>query len=104
MTNALTSTAIPLLLCAALGWAGLPARADGLSSYGTPGLIDMPSATPVKDGLLIDTLSVLPEHYRNSTTFQITPRISGVFRYSILKNFGGGSNPNRYDRSFDLHV
>ncbi len=104
MTNALTSTAIPLLLCAALGWAGLPARADGLSSYGTPGLIDMPSATPVKDGLLIDTLSVLPEHYRNSTTFQITPRISGVFRYSILENFGDSGNPNRYDRSFDLHV
>ncbi|WP_083392624.1 YjbH domain-containing protein [Rhodobacter xanthinilyticus] len=104
MTNALTSTAIPLLLCAALGWAGLPARADGLSSYGTPGLIDMPSATPVKDGLLIDTLSALPEHYRNSTAFQITPRISGVFRYSILENFGDRGNPNRYDRSFDLHV
>ncbi|SOB97654.1 exopolysaccharide biosynthesis protein YbjH [Rhodobacter sp. JA431] len=41
-------------------------------------------------------------HTRNSLHFQITPRLSGVFRYSILRKFDG-YNTDLYDRSFDLH-
>ncbi|WP_223638398.1 YjbH domain-containing protein [Rhodobacter sp. TJ_12] len=90
------------LLCTALSTAA-PVRADGVSSYGTPGLIDMPSATTTKDGTLNWTSSFLNGHTRNTLHFQISPRLSGVFRYSILKDFFSGAYSNLYDRSFDLH-
>lgn len=77
------------------------AQADGLSSYGTPGLIDMPSATATRDGTLSWTTSLLQDHTRNSLHFQITPRLSGVFRYSILRGYD--QTEDRFDRSFDLH-
>ncbi|MFC5739246.1 YjbH domain-containing protein [Sinirhodobacter huangdaonensis] len=77
------------------------AQADGISSYGTPGLIDMPSATATRDGTLSWTTSLLPDHTRNSLHFQITPRLSGVFRYSILRGYD--QNEDRFDRSFDVH-
>lgn len=77
---------------------------DGFSSYGTPGLIDIPSATTSGDGTLSWTTSHLSGHTRNSLHFQITPRLSGVFRYSILNGFfTGSSDPDLFDRSFDLH-
>ena len=75
--------------------------ADGLSSYGTPGLIDMPSATVAGDGTLNFTTTLLQDHTRNSLHFQITPRLSGVFRYSILNGYF--TNDDLKDRSFDLH-
>lgn len=78
-----------------------PASADGLSSYGTPGLVDMPSATATGDGLLSWTTSHLDGHTRNSLHFQITPRLSGVFRYSILRGYLAPGDVK--DRSFDLH-
>lgn len=82
------------------------ARSDGYSSYGLPGLIDMPSATTAPDGHLSWTTSKLSKTTRNSVHFQITPRLSGVFRYSILRGFFGPDNPSEIDlkdRSFDLH-
>ncbi|MGD9919728.1 MAG: YjbH domain-containing protein [Paenirhodobacter sp.] len=94
----LRSPGLALLLAAATA---LPARADGISSYGTPGLIDMPSATATDDGLLSWTTSHLTGHTRNSLHFQITPRLSGVFRYSILRDYF--TTGDLKDRSFDLH-
>ncbi|MFD2175831.1 YjbH domain-containing protein [Rhodobacter lacus] len=78
------------------------AHADGLSSYGTPGLIDMPSATTAPDGTLRWTTSLMDGHTRNTLLFQISPRLTGVFRYSILRHYFSGDS-NLYDRSFDLH-
>lgn len=84
--------------------AGSAAAGEGLSTYGTPGMIDMPSALTSPDGTLSLTTSHLTGHTRNSLQFQISPRLSGVFRYSILRDYfslsGGG---DLYDRSFDLH-
>lgn len=79
-----------------------PAQANGLSSYGSPGLIDMPSATTTADGTLNWTTSYLTGHTRNTLNFQITPRLSGVFRYSILRDYSSDWG-DLYDRSFDLH-
>ena len=79
-----------------------PLRAESLSSYGTPGLIDMPSATVTRDGTLHWTTSALGGHTRNALQFQITPRLSGVFRYSILQDYLSTGN-DLFDRSFDLH-
>ncbi|MDD8023782.1 MAG: YjbH domain-containing protein [Paracoccaceae bacterium] len=78
--------------------------ADGISSYGTPGLIDMPSATTTADGTFAFTTAAMPNEYRHTMHFQITPRLSGVFRYSILKEYFSNSiGGDLFDRSFDIH-
>lgn len=94
---------IPAVLL--LGTLTAQAEGVGLSTYGTPGLIDMPSATVTRDGTLHWTTSALSGHTRNTLHFQITPHLSGVFRYSILKGYFNTDpeEPNLYDRSFDLH-
>ena len=79
--NALRSGILALCLC------GTAAFADGISSFGTPGLLDMPSATTTPDGTFTFTTAALPKEYRNTLHFQITPRLSGVFRYSILQDY-----------------
>lgn len=61
--------------------------------YGTPGIIDLPSAVAPKDGEVAATLSLFGENQRGTLTFQILPRLSGSFRYSFIDD---------YDRSFDL--
>lgn len=73
----------------------------GYNSYGYPGLIDMPVATSRPDGELAFSSSHFAGQTRNTLTFQITPRLSGSFRYSIIDNYQGGST--LYDRSFSLH-
>ncbi|MDZ4309643.1 MAG: YjbH domain-containing protein [Cypionkella sp.] len=73
-----------------------------LSFYGVPGYVEMPSAFSLPDGTL--ALSV-NRHDGNVTrgnlVFQITPRVTGTFRYSYLQDFRGAGN-SLYDRSFDL--
>lgn len=76
-----------------------PVQADGASSYGTPGLIDMPTARAAADGTLSFSGAYLSGHFRNQIHFQITPRLSGVFRYSRLNKY----DEDLFDRSFDLH-
>ncbi|MEL6700075.1 MAG: YjbH domain-containing protein [Pseudomonadota bacterium] len=79
---------------------GIDARPH-LSFNGTPGMVDMPSAYAMPDGDL--TLSV--GHFggitRASLAFQVSPRLTGVFRWSSIDTL---FDPERdyYDRSFDL--
>src|SRR6056297_2100911 len=63
-----------------------PTIETGYNSYGYPGLIEMPVATSRPDGELAFTTSSFAGQTRNTLTFQITPRLSGSFRYSILEN------------------
>ncbi|WP_235857890.1 YjbH domain-containing protein [Marimonas lutisalis] len=78
--------------------------------YGTPGgLIDMPTAEMAHDGELSSTVSHFGGTSKTTLTFQITPRLTGSFRYSALNEYRpgrGGPNPypngTYYDRSFDL--
>lgn len=75
------------------------------SLYGTPGLIDMPTAESNPDAQLSVSASRFAQLQKNSITFQITPELTGTFRYSIFNNWGTFSDPGdtRYaDRSFDL--
>ena len=75
------------------------------STYGTIGLIDMPSGEMAPDGELAITTNYYSGVLRNSLTFQIAPRLSGTFRYSIIDNyFGPGENQELYDRSFDVSL
>ncbi|GAA6201279.1 YjbH domain-containing protein [Aquicoccus sp. SU-CL01552] len=77
------------------------------NTYGYPGLIDMPSAVSRPDAELAITSSHFQNQTRNTLTFQITPRLSGSFRYAqlydIRPNPGGAVAPYRFDRSFSLH-
>lgn len=68
-----------------------------IDAYGLPGLIDMPAATSLDDADLAITHSRFQQETRTTLTFQVTPRLTGTFRYSFL---GAGLT---YDRSFSLH-
>ena len=97
-----------LLLASAIGaiLAAVPALAQDrgitYTLYGTPGLIDMPSAMAANDGQIAATLGFFQGQQRNSFTFQITPRLSGTFRYSSVDDYLGVGTGAYFDRSFDL--
>ncbi|MEP1201246.1 YjbH domain-containing protein [Tateyamaria sp.] len=84
-----------------------PAFAQTLSTYGTPGLIEMPTASVLRDGELSFSGSYFGPHQRYAATFQILPRVSGTFRYSIIQGFDANPDASiegdRFDRSFDVH-
>jgi hypothetical protein len=69
--------------------------------YGTPGLIEMPSADTYEDADLVTTVAGFPGQVRSTLTFQITPRLTGSFRYSRIDGFQPGDR-TLYDRSFDI--
>ncbi|MCA1338186.1 YjbH domain-containing protein [Pseudooceanicola marinus] len=72
-----------------------------LSFFGTPGLVDMPSADMMRDGDLSLSFNAFGPTQRYALTFQITPRLSGTFRYALIQDYDS-DNRTRYDRSFDL--
>lgn len=88
----------------ALGSDGI-ARAQTLSTYGTPGLVDMPTAEVLPDGHVALTTSHFGNINRNTATFQVLPRVYGTFRYGKIDDFnpGGPQGGTLYDRSFDIH-
>jgi hypothetical protein len=84
-----------------------------LNMYGATGLIDMPSGEMQPDGMLTITSSHFGPISRTTLTFQITPRLSGSFRYLGVRDWnknigclpactGVDSFKTYYDRSFDL--
>ncbi|WP_342071511.1 YjbH domain-containing protein [Yoonia algicola] len=76
---------------------------SGYSLYGTPGLIEMPSAFSRPDAEIGVTLGGFENQQRASFNFQVTPRLSGTFRYSRFAEFTGQDTDDLYDRSFDFH-
>lgn len=72
--------------------------------YGTVGIIDTPNARMFEDGTLSTTYSNFAGTHRSTLTFQITPRLSGSFRYSIVEGLviPKFKSPKYYDRSFDI--
>jgi hypothetical protein len=71
-----------------------------LNTFGMPGLINMPTAGVKPDGQLSVSTAFLDGVRKNTISFQITPRLTGAFRYSIIDSWRGGSE--LFDRSFDL--
>lgn len=71
-----------------------------LGFSGVPGILDMPTAHSMKDADLTATLGLFDMTGRSTFHFQITPRLSGAFRYAYLDNYKGTGA--YYDRSFDL--
>lgn len=77
--------------------------AQTLTTYGSPGLIDMPTAEVFPDGTLALTTANFENISRNTLAFQFLPSVYGTFRYSFLRDFDSGVGLSRYDRSFDIH-
>jgi hypothetical protein len=73
-----------------------------LNTFGATGLIDMPTAEQQPDGELTSTISYFGGIQRYTVSFQILPRLSGSFRYSIIPNFNTVGSGKQFDRSFDL--
>ncbi|SFB86400.1 YjbH domain-containing protein [Tropicimonas isoalkanivorans] len=77
-----------------------------LSFYGTPGLIDMPTATMQPDGQFSATASFRKDAWRSALTFQMTPRLSTTFQYSYTEDLLDPAitdeNPDHYDRAFSF--
>ncbi|WP_375569203.1 YjbH domain-containing protein [Seohaeicola saemankumensis] len=66
----------------------------GFNLNGAPGLIEMPSAAMAPDATLSGSLSRIGGITRSTITFQITPRLSGSFRYAALDGLTRlGGNP-----------
>ena len=78
------------------------ASAQSVSTYGTPGLLELPSAEMFDDGTLAFTAAGLRDTGRATMTFQMLPWVHGSFRYAYIKDFDGDVG-DRYDRSFDIH-
>ncbi len=77
--------------------------AQTVSNYGTPGLIEIPTAEMFDDGALVFTGGLLDSTLRATMSFQLLPWVHGSFRYGVIEDFDGNGVRNRYDRSFDLH-
>ena len=83
-----------------------PLRAESptlsYTSFGTPGLIDMPTAQSAPDAEIATTLSYFAGSTRGTLSFQITPRLGGSFRYTRIEDWVIATGEETYDRSFDL--
>ncbi len=77
-------------------------RGHSYTLYGTPGLIEMPSATAAPEGEFAATLGIFEGQSRTTLTFQITPRLSGSFRYASVEDYLTAGDDRLHDRSFDL--
>lgn len=84
-------------VCATAATAEQP-TALSYTVYGTPGLIEMPTAESAPDAELAFSGGWMDETQHYTLTFQILPRLSGSFRYSRIKLPGDKT----FTRSFDL--
>lgn len=82
------------------GWAE-PLVTNSYTLYGTPGLVEMPTAESAPDADLSTTFSYAAGQRRTTLSFQISPRLSGSFRYARIPGYETDGS-DRYDRSFDI--
>jgi hypothetical protein len=97
---------VPIMLFSASHPSWAQEEMPSLNTFGSPGLIDMPTAHQMPDGTLATTVSYVNDSVRSTLNYQITPRLSAVFRYTYTGNFrtdaGRTPIPKFFDRSFDL--
>ena len=73
-----------------------------LSFYGSPGIIDMPSAEMLPDGQVVTSVSNFAGQTRVNLTFQAFPWMSATFRYNAIRNWNMFGFRTYYDRGFDV--
>lgn len=100
LTRIKAALAASLVLYAGPLQANNPWSRQALNTLGSPGMLDMPTAHPMRDADAAFSAAFFNDTSRHTFFFQISPRLSGVFRYSGIDNFTG--NGSFFDRSFDL--
>ena len=70
--------------------------------YGTPGLVEMPSARSAPDAEISANFSYSNLQQRGNFSFQLTDRLAGTFRYTSIPEEDGPGTGGTFDRSFDL--
>ena len=98
---------LTLLVTVALGTGAGAQNTDrtwGYNAFGTPGMIDMPTAHSREDGEFTSFLSYFGQQGRVGITFQFSDRLSASFKYS-RQGLGelDPSQSTNYDRSFSVH-
>ncbi|WP_333713851.1 YjbH domain-containing protein [Yoonia sp.] len=94
----------------ALAAAGQVAAQDSLpnySFYGTPGLLEMPSADTPDEGAFATTLSYRDGLFQTVLTFQLTDRVSASVRNALVDLYGSAAtdiDEDVFERGFDLQV
>lgn len=94
-----------VLICGVVGVGSLAGAQDvrpHYSLYGTPGLVEMPSAHVAPDGEASVSVNGFGLQQRVGLTFQLAPRITGTFRYAHFDHVRGPGTADTYDRSFDF--
>lgn len=75
------------------------------SHFGTPGLLELPSAQSAPENELAGTISYTEGFARVTLTYQVTPRLSASFRYANVELYEdppGSGTDNSVERGFDL--
>ncbi|MGR3762370.1 YjbH domain-containing protein (plasmid) [Roseobacteraceae bacterium NS-SX3] len=75
-----------------------------LNFYGSPGLLDMPSAEMLPDGQFAASYSWFGGQSRYNLTFQALPWLSASFRYNGIRNLNLFGFSTYYDRGFDVRA
>lgn len=73
-----------------------------LNFYGSPGLMDMPDASMMRDGTFASTVSYFGGNGRYTLTFQAFPWMTASFRYNSISSLNLFGFDTYYDRSFDV--
>lgn len=81
-------------------WQTLPRTS--LNFYGSPGLMDMPDASMMRDGTFAVTASYFGGVGRYTLTFQAFPWMSASFRYNSINDLNLFGFSTYYDRNFDV--
>jgi len=81
-----------------------PLPPPSLTFYGTPGLIDMPSAEMMPDGQFTFGVSNFVGQTRFNLSFQAFPWLSATFRYNSIDDLNLFGFSTYYDRGFDVRM
>ena len=91
------------VVCGLLVSVSTVALAQTMSTYGTPGLVEMPTAEMLPESEIALTTSQFDGTQRHSLTFQVLPWVNASFRYSLIDGFATAGDQFA-DRSFDVNV
>lgn len=75
-----------------------------LNFYGSPGLMDMPTAEMLPDAQFTTAYSYFGGQSRITATFQALPWLSASFRYNGIQNYNLAGYSTYYDRGFDVRI
>lgn len=94
-----------VLIGAVLAASGAAAQdwVPGLTVFGGPGMVEMPSAYALPDGEVALTASGSALFQRGTLAFQAAPRVTAAYRLTRVAEPGPGQDA-QIDRSFDLHI